>query len=153
MISKHVRRIRSENGKKNRRHGCSNPPTPEYRVWQSMLDRCRRNAHPFFCNYGGRGISVCRRWRKFELFFRDMGSRPTLRHWLERKDNSKGYSPKNCVWATASEQANNRRNNIVLSFDGISLTKSQWARRIGIPVSTLEARLSRGWGLRRALCR
>jgi hypothetical protein len=83
--------------------------TPTYSSWQSMLDRCTNPNHVYFRLYGGRGITVCDRWRSFENFLADMGLRPEGRS-LDRVDPDGIYEPTNCRWATAVEQRRNRRD-------------------------------------------
>ena len=83
---------------------------PEYGIWKMMQTRCYDAAHISYPEYGGRGIRVCIRWlSSFEHFVEDMGPRPTPFHSIDRKNPNGNYKPANCRWATASEQAANKR--------------------------------------------
>lgn len=134
------------------RHGRRN--TPEYWVWRSMKLRCLVPTHHNFSLYGGRGISICKEWvDSFMAFFAHIGPRPTSEHSLDRIDNERGYEPGNVRWATAKEQARNRRSSRILDHNGLSLTLTEWAERIGISVQALWGRLKKGWQLKDALTR
>ena len=94
-------------GNHSRTHGATN--TTEYNIWKSMKDRCLNPKCKSYNNYGGRGITVCDRWlESFENFLSDMGKKPKGLT-IERVDNSKGYSPDNCIWATRKTQVRNTR--------------------------------------------
>lgn len=85
--------------------------TPEYKAWISMRYRCFSISSHAWCDYGGRGITVCERWLNFENFYVDMGPRPSPDHSLDRIDNDGNYEPDNCRWSTSEEQNSNRRPN------------------------------------------
>ena len=116
--------------------------TPEYRTWQSMLNRCTNANDPSFKDYGGRGISVCEAWNDFQQFYADMGDKPEG-HSIERIDVNADYSPQNCVWATAKEQANNTRSNVNIEHNGVTKTIAQWADDFSVPYWKLHQRLHR----------
>lgn len=91
----------------NERHGLSDHFL--YPTWSGMLARCNNPRNTRYADYGGRGIGVCERWLCVENFIADMAGSYKEGLSLDRKDNDLGYHPKNCRWATLSEQANNKR--------------------------------------------
>lgn len=123
-------------------HGKSTSST--YRSWRAMLTRCYNCANE---NY--KGIQVCERWRNsFEAFLEDMGERPSVRHSIDRyPDNGGNYEPSNSRWATPEQQNRNKRNNVLLEYKGETLCLEDWSVRTGIDISTLRARLTRGWSI------
>lgn len=126
--------------------------TPEYHVWQAMIQRCTNPSNPRFRNYGARGIVVCDSWRRsFAAFLSDMGRRPSARHSLDRIDNDRSYSPDNCRWATIGVQSRNRRTNRLLTHDGRTLTIAEWATIVDVKQNTIVTRLRSGWNVDRAL--
>ena len=116
-----------------------------------MILRCTYPKNDNFMNYGGRGITVCERWRKFENFFADMGF-PPEGTTLDRIDGNKGYDKSNCRWATSFEQNSNRRDNKWYEFNGESLLLTEWSKRLGIKIETLRSRLlTYGWSVEKTL--
>jgi hypothetical protein len=130
------------------KHGLSRTPT--YTAWYGMLQRCENPDDIGYPNYGGRGITVCERWHTLDNFVADMGRKPKGLT-LERRDNSKGYFPENCLWANKKRQQNNKRTNRIVEWKGQALTVSEWADIVGLKYSTLLERLNRGWSVEQAL--
>lgn len=119
-------------------------PSPEYRTWQAMVARCHNPKAPNFHKYGGRGVTVCLRWREsFAAFLDDMGSRPTGTS-IDRIDGTLGYGPANCRWATASEQNTNRRTAHMVTIGDETQSVTEWARRAGISDTAMLYRVRRG---------
>lgn len=135
----------------NRTHGhTSSSTTPTFHSWAGMINRCTNESHKSFMRYGGRGITVCKRWHTFQNFLDDMGVKPENRS-LERINTGIGYSPDNCKWATASEQARNKTNNHLITHNGETKCLQEWAEIIGIKSSSLRCRLNYGWPISKAL--
>lgn len=130
-------------------HGMSR--TPVYQAWNAMIQRCENINDSHYPDYGARGITVCESWKTFENFYADMGDKPSDAHSIDRVRNGEGYSPSNCCWATATEQANNRRSNRLLVFNGEEMTASVLAKRYGINVQTFYYRLDAGWTVEDAI--
>ncbi|MDR9052041.1 hypothetical protein FEP39_03613 [Burkholderia multivorans] len=125
--------------------------SPEYYSWSSMMTRCTNPKSSKYGDYGGRGISVCERWRTFENFIADMGPRPDGTT-LERVSVNGHYEPTNCKWATRKRQSNNTRSNTVLEHDGRQQSIADWAAEFGLTYNTLLARIHRlKWPIEKAL--
>ena len=120
--------------------------TPEYHAWIDMKHRCFNPNNKQYSNYGGRGITVCDRWKNsFQNFLADMGSRLTAKHSLDRINNDGDYCPDNCKWSTNAEQQNNQRNNHLITIDDVTLTIAQWAKKMGFGKKVIGDRLKLGW--------
>lgn len=138
-------------GRSTHGHSRGGKTTAEFNSWLAMRQRCYDTSHEKWPRYGGRGITVCLRWREsFEAFLADMGPCPPGMT-IGRSDNDWHYEPGNCCWETDIEQANNRSNNRIIEFEGLFLTVAEWARRIGMSRGALQSRIDRGWPLALAL--
>jgi hypothetical protein len=118
-----------------------------YAKWKAMKSRCENPNNVSFRNYGGRGIRVCDRWQDFDVFRRDVGEPPSHSHTLDRVDNDKNYEPDNCRWADKHTQDNNKRTSVRITFDGQTLTLTEWGRRLGVSANTIKRR----WHKRRTV--
>lgn len=125
---------------------------PAYRIWIKIKVRCLDVNSTHYAYYGGRGITVAAEWvHDFPAFLAHVGERPTSEHTIERIDNNLGYEPGNVRWATRKEQQRNRRNNVLLTLDGVTLCLSEWAERLGVPREILRGRVRYGWSDERVL--
>lgn len=144
--------LRDSTGSRFRKHGHSTNfrASDTYVCWQNMRARCEKPQNAAYARYGGRGITVCDRWRIFQNFLADMGERPAGLT-LERKNNDLGYSPENCCWSTRKQQQGNRCNSIQVTALGKTQCLAHWADELGINRGTLNTRIKRGWTPERAL--
>jgi len=123
-------------------HGMSHTKT--HKAWLNMQERCYRESNLSYPRYGGRGITVCDRWREsFVSFLEDMGEAPEG-YSLDRIDNDGPYSPENCRWADARTQMNNTSVNRLIEFEGETRTVTQWAEKTGIGRTAIHYRLKAG---------
>lgn len=123
-----------------------------YRIYYNMRKRCENENAVNYHNYGARGITVCDEWKSYSNFStwaKNNGYTDELT--LERVNGDKGYSPENCRWATYKEQANNTRQNRYFTFNGETLTLTEWSARLGISKNTISQRLKYGWSVEEAL--
>lgn len=124
---------------------------PEYRSWKHMRERCENKNNHKFRDYGGRGIKVCQRWKKFRSFLEDMGPRPSPNHSIERKNVNGDYTPKNCVWATRREQARNQRRSVFVIWEGKKILLVELMEKLGLDRQRVYGRLKMGWSIEDAI--
>lgn len=126
---------------------------PTARSWKSMHARCYDKHNNRYQSHGARGIYVVPEWHGkegYRVFVCQMGERP-VNSTLNRKDNDGPYCKDNCEWASDITQANNRRNNRLLHFNGRDQTVAEWSRETGFSQGTIWARLKQGWTIAKAL--
>lgn len=123
------------------KHGHGSNRSQEYVAWQHLSQRCNNPKDKNYFRYGARGITICERWQSFENFLADMGLKPSRKHSLDRIDNSEGYSPENCRWATFAEQMRNTRRNFNIEYQGKTYCVGDLAKLIGMNHETLRHRI------------
>lgn len=117
----------------------------EYRSYHAMMQRCLNPNHDSYWKYGAKGITVCERWQEsFENFLSDMGlkSKPNLT--IDRIDGELGYFPTNCRWATYRQQNNNLKTNVILDYQGKSMTIHEWSDYLGVNYQAMRSRYRKG---------
>lgn len=125
--------------------------TRTYRIWTSMLNRCRNKNCNNYDRYGGKGIKVCDRWKYFENFWEDMKDGYTDQMTIDRIDNNGNYEPSNCRWVNAKEQLRHKSTIKRFEYAGELLTIPQLAEKLGMNRWTLYTRIKSGWNIERAI--
>lgn len=140
----------------NTTHGLTK--TKLHRTYYGLYNRCTNPKSPKYQSYGGRGIKNL--WNSFEDFYSDMceayltalekyGEEKNIT--VDRIDNNGNYCKENCRWVSFAEQCRNRRNNTVITFDGISMSIAGWTEKLGKKKWIISQRLRKGWTVKEAL--
>lgn len=152
VLSGHTKSCGCQKGKSALKHGLNS--NEFYPTWWGMMRRCYNPENHNYSRYGGRGIAVCSAWHDPAVFIdwaRSTIGKKENGISLDRIDNNLGYSPENCRWVSAVQQANNRRSNSLEYLDGEAKTLSEWCKIYGISPETVRARQKRGMSFKDAL--
>lgn len=124
-----------------------------YNIWLAMKRRCDTPSLKAYPDYGGRGITVCDEWVNSYESFRDwsLANGYNEKLSIDRINNNGNYEPDNCRWVDCVAQANNRRSNVILEFNGESHNITEWARILGKNPKTLYSRRQSGDSVERIL--
>lgn len=132
-------------------HSIGSQKSKIYKSWDSMVQRCTNSNFRQYKDYGGRGITICERWKKFINFLRDVGKPPSKNHSIDRINNNGNYCKENCRWSTRKQQARNRRTNRFITHNGKTQCLAEWSEEVCIPVRVIHWRLKHNWSIERAL--
>lgn len=128
-----------------------------FNIWRNIKERCENKSYYNYRLYGGRGIRVCAEWHDFEAFEKwafANGYDETAKRGactIDRIDVNGNYEPSNCRWISTKEQANNKRNTVFITYNGVTKSLSEWAEEMDIKKNTLWWRHSKGWSPREML--
>lgn len=131
------------------KHGCVNSGL--YNIWKAMLYRCNNEKAINYKHYGGRGISVCKRWHDVRNFVEDMKHGYMEGLTIERIDANGDYCIENCTWVTRAEQNRNKRNSRYVVVEGKKLTITDAAKNYGVNITTLWRKLNKGLSIEEIL--
>lgn len=133
------------------KHGKRN--TRLYEVWCGIRYRCCNPNKRDYKNYGGRGIAVCDEWLQDFMNFYNWAINNGYEKGLEidRIDNNGNYEPNNCRWISHQDNCNNRRTNVLLTYNGKTQNMTQWSKELNVPYATIKHRHSRGWSDKKCL--
>lgn len=147
--------VKDRMSKLNYKHGGRNERL--YLVWMDMRRRCYNTKDQCYKNYGGRGITVCDEWQQYEAFrewAQNTGYDDSAKSHvctLDRIDVNGDYCPSNCRWVDAKTQCNNKRNNLIVTYNGETHTATEWDRICGFPKNTMNKRIHAGWTPEKAI--
>lgn len=122
-----------------------------YGSWYSMKQRCKNPKNRSYHNYGGRGITYPKKWESYAGFEEDMGNTYKKGLTIDRINNNESYSKENCRWLDRKSQCNNMRKNVLIEYNGITLTSTQWGEKLGLKEGTFKSRRIRGWTIERMM--
>lgn len=122
-------------------------------IYYAMTYRCHNPSCHIYYKYGAKGIAVCDEWRedKFKFFEWAISHGYKYNLSIDRIDNSKGYSPDNCRWATSKQQSNNKTDNHYVTLNGETHTLTEWSEIVGLSSGAIYQRLKRGWTEEKAI--
>ncbi len=122
---------------------------PEYFSWHNMIGRVNLTEGILKKKenkvYADKKLDIHESWRSFETFYNDMGPKPTPQHSLDRVDNSRGYYPDNCRWASPTEQIRNRACSKNITYNGETKTWTEWAKKLNTTYEAVRGRVRLGW--------
>lgn len=125
--------------------------SPTYYSWMKMKDRVLNPNHVHYDKYGGAGVTICEQWMLFENFLTDVGVRPEGKTLDRYPDSNGNYTPDNVRWATRKQQARNRQNNRLLTYNNITKTAVEWAEESPVSKGTFMGRLRLGWPIEKIM--
>jgi hypothetical protein len=150
-LQKEIRILSNINNKNGVIHGKHN--TRLYRIYENMKQRCYNSNNKDYKNYGGRGITVCDEWKNDFMNFYNWAMENDYRDDLtiDRINNNGNYESNNCRWVTVKEQANNRRNNHFITYNGKTQSITKWSNELNLSKAMLYYRLNHNWNIEKAL--
>lgn len=119
--------------------------TSEYNAWGAMIQRCCNPSNRRYKRYGGRGITICDRWKdSYENFYSDMGAKPSPDMSLDRINNNGNYEPSNCRWATITQQNRNLSRNRHIEHNGVTMVLAEWSRKLNVSQGVINTWMKKG---------
>lgn len=122
-----------------------------YGIWKGIRQRCNNSKCKYYKRYGARGIKICPQWDSFEQFVKDLGAKPNPRSTIDRIDNNGNYEPSNIRWASYHEQAGNRSDSKIFTYNGKTKCLKAHCIDLGVTYPKVKYRIRRGWTLEEAL--